>query len=235
MSRRFLLLIAPLALGAFAALPLPVRADPATLSVEGQGLVTRAPDRAEVDLTLETADPAATRATAANDAAYRRLADRLRALGVPGDALRTTGFTLRYVPAQPSPPPSGPPPRSGYVVDRQLTVTAPRVDAAGAVVDAAVAAGGEIREVRYALADRGPALRAALAAAVADADAQAQAVAAAEHLRIVGVKSIAVGGSPPVYGPVPFLRAPAAAAETVLPPGPLDVRAGVTVTYLVAP
>lgn len=215
-----------------------------TLTVSGEGSVSRTPDLAVVDVALVTRDGAsAAKATAQNNAAYARLRDRLQALGLRDDAVRTTGFSVQY---HPQPPPDGrvgipPIPPSdgyGYVATRTIGVNAPRIDAAGRVVDAVVGAGGRIDGVRYLLADPRAATSAALAAAVADAQNQAKAVADAAHMRIASIKSIDVSSAPL---PVAFARAMVAGAAqapsvpTELEPTSLEVRAGVNVTYTIAP
>lgn len=228
-----------LALGAF---PHPASAaDPTTLTVNGQGSVSKTPDSALVDVALVTNDEtSAAKATDQNNVAYNALLARLHAMGVRDDAIRTAAFNVHYVP-RPQPlrqPLSGPilPPqqRYGYIASRTLTVTAPRIDAAGRVVDAAVAVGANVNGVRYTLADQRAAVAQALSAAVGDAQMQAESVAQAAHLHITGIKSIDVSSAP---APIAFAMRDAAvsATPTEITPAPLDVRASVSVTYYVAP
>src|SRR5579875_3585365 len=75
-------------------LPYPARAaEPTTLTVSGQGSVSKAPDSALIDVAIVTSDDAsAAKATAQNNTAYDRLRERLRGLGVRDDAIRTTSF-----------------------------------------------------------------------------------------------------------------------------------------------
>lgn len=216
-------------------------ADPATLTVNGAGSVSKAADSALVDIALVTSDEAsASKATDQNNTAFNTLRERLRALGVRADGIRTTSFNVRYVPRPPQlrqPLASAAPPvaqqRYGYVATRSLTVTAPRVDAAGRVVDAAVAVSANVNGLRYTLADQRSAVAQALSAAVADAQMQADSVAAAAHVHITGIKSIDVSSAP---SPIAFMaREAAPGAATEIAPAPLDVRANVTVTYFIAP
>lgn len=214
-------------------------ADPATLTVTGAGAVAHAPDSAVVDLSVTTNDElSAAKATDENNVAFNGLRDRLRSLGVNDAEVKTTSLSVRFVarPAAMRAPLSVEPAqqRFGYVATRALSVTAPRIDAAGRVVDAAVAAGAQVEGVRFTLADQRAAYAQALAAAVADASAQADAVAQAARLHVAGIKSIDVtsGSAPPVFA----ARAAAlAATPTEITPVPLEIRASVTVTYFVAP
>jgi uncharacterized protein YggE len=220
--------------------------DSSTLTVSGQSAISRSPDLALVDVALISSDDgAAAKATEANNVAYNHLRDRLHALGLRDEALKTTSFSVQYRPHPPqerrplnaAPVVPAPGDRYGYVATRIVSITAPRVDAAGTVVDAAVAVGANVNGVRYTLADPHAATAQALAAAVADAQSQAKAVADAAHMHIAGIKSIDVNGSPM---PVAFARAAMASdagpvVPTQLQPNALEVRASVSVTYTLAP
>lgn len=210
----------------------------ATLSVVGEGSVSRAPDRAVVTFGIVTNDDAAARATSANNAAYNGLVAKLGALGLTGAAVRTTAYGVSYNP-RPVNPSQQFPDRYGYVVSRTVTATTDRPDGVGAIVDAGVAAGTTtIGGVAFGLRDNRAAARAASAAAMADADAQAHALADAAHLRIVRISAIASGGGA-VPRPLPIARAvlsaSTASVPTDLPPGDLTFASSVTVVYEVAP
>jgi uncharacterized protein YggE len=217
----------------------PARPDPISrIDVSGQGSIDRTPDQAVVSFSIVTNDDAAERATSANNATYNALVGKLNGLGLGPAAIKTTGYYLRYTPrpAQPNPQFAQ---RYGYVVTRNVGVTTPRTDQAGAIVDAAVAAGvSTVGGIAFGLRDGRAAYRAALAAAVADAASQADALAAAAHLRIVRIRAISAGSTavPRVFAPA--LRM-AAAAPAVVPtdvqPSDLTVTATVSVTYEVAP
>jgi uncharacterized protein YggE len=206
------------------------------ITVTGRGGVERAPDEAIVAFTVETDDADATRATSANNTVYNRLMERLRGLGLPASAVRTTSYNARYNPRPPRPNPDFPQ-RYGFVVSRGVTVTSDRTDRAGAIVDAAVAAGvSEVGAVTFGIKDRSAAYRSALAAAVNDAQAQARALADAAHVRLGPILAIAPLGSTPIREPLAVARANVPAAPPVptdVEPSELTVRASVTVTYAI--
>jgi uncharacterized protein YggE len=212
---------------------------PARLSVNGVGSVSRSPDEAIVSFTIVTDDPNAARAASANNATYTALLGKLRALGIPASAIRTTGYSLRYNPRPPHPNPQSVE-RYGSIVSRNVTVTSDRTDQAGPIVDAAVAAGvSDIGDVAFAIRDQRAAYRDALAAAVADAQAQAQTLAGATHVRLGRILAV-TPSSPiiPVRESVLLSRSPAAAAPPIptdVQPSDLTVRATVTLTYAIAP
>jgi uncharacterized protein YggE len=207
----------------------------ATLSVTGEGSVTRAPDRALLSLRIETNGEQSAAATSANQTIANALTKRLAALNVPATAIATTGYGLTYTPRPPRPDPASPQ-RFGYTVERSLTVTLEGIDGAGPAIDAAVAAGvSNVDGVTFTLRDPGAAQRGAQAAALADAMAQARGLAAAAHVRLVRILSIAPGGG---GQPAPRLRMMALAAPAVptsIAPGDLSVSANVTLRYEIAP
>ncbi len=210
---------------------------PPALAVSGQGSVERAPDRVTVALGIVTNDDSAARATSANNAVYDALRAKLAALGLAGTALRTTSYNVAFNPRPPRPDTSFPQ-RYGYVVTREVSVADERTDRAGALIDAAVAAGASnVNGVSFGLRDERGAYRAALAAAVADAQEQARALAAAAHLRLGRILEIAPAGGA-VQPPRPYALArgvAAAAVPTEIQSSDLTVRASVSVTYAIEP
>ena len=209
-----------------------------TLSVSGQGTVSHAPDQATLSLSIVTNNDAAVTATSQNNATYNALRTRLAAAGVPESALHTRSYNVNFVP-KPQDNAGYKPPRTGFIVTRSIDVTISDLTAVGKSIDAAVAAGvSEIGGVSYGLRERRGVYASALAAAVQDAEAQATAVAAAAHMRLGGIRSIAAGSAyvPPVVQPM--MRAAAAAPApppTEIQPSDVDVRATVNVTYYLVP
>jgi uncharacterized protein YggE len=207
----------------------------ATLTVTGDGSVTRAPDRATVSFRIETTNDVAAAATSANAAIANTLTARLAPLHIPASAISTTGYGLNFNPRPPKPDPASTQ-RYGYTVERTIDVVVDSVDASGAVVDAGVAAGvTNVNGISFSLRDRHAAERAAQTAALADAVAQARNLAAAAHVRIVRILAISPSGSSG-GGPRPSPRLMmAAAVPTTIDPGNLTVQATVAVRYEIAP
>ena len=241
-------LLAALALAALAVPALaqdaPNASGPPTLTVQGEGTITRSPEVANVSIGITTDDPSATAAQSRNNATYDAVLSALAKAGVPSSAVKTTSYGMNYNPP-PTPEPAARTTESvarapirggeryGYIVNRYLSVTA-APDRVGAVVDASSAAGAtDVGGISFGLRDRRGAWNAALAAAVADADAQARALAAAAHVRIVRLRSIQSGSAPYVPGPAVAMRMAAPATE--IPPSDVSVTASVSVTYVVAP
>ena len=206
------------------------------MTVGGDGVVTRSPDRARVGVDIVTNDDAATRSGGRNTAIYNAFVARLATIGVAASDVGTTSYNVAFVPYPPKDLPAAErQPRYGYITTRSLSVLVTPIDNAGKVVDAATAVGvTQIGDVTFELKDRHGAYLAALAAAMNDAKSTAAALAEAGNFHVLRIRRIDAGAESP--GPIPLMRrAPTAmAAEaptTIAPNGPIEVTAHLTVTY----
>ncbi|MGH7662618.1 MAG: SIMPL domain-containing protein [Vulcanimicrobiaceae bacterium] len=207
-----------------------------TLSVTGDGSVSEAPDRASLGISLIANDDAAAVATSQNNTTYSAVVARLGKLGIAERDVRTTGFNINFVP-KPEAGAQYKPPRTGYIVTRELAVTIDNLSLVGRAIDAAVAAGAtQIDGVSYGLRDTQTAYAKALAVAMHDATVQAAALAAAAHLRLGPIQTLTAPRALPV-SPLqePVFRTAAAAVPTTIPPSAIEVRASVIVTYGLEP
>jgi len=214
--------------------------DATTAVITGQGAVSRAPDMATLNASIQTNDDVSVNATSKNSAVLAALTSALGALHVDASDVKTTYYNVSFMPHPVPPAPAGAyQGRYGYVVNRQLSITISRVADAGAVVDAAVKAGvSNVNGVQYGLKDRKPATDAALALALEDAAGQVKVIAAATHMRVGAIKQIQVG--PSYNGPMPMpMRVMSNVITTGVPteitPAAVDVRATATVTYYLNP
>ncbi len=208
-----------------------------TLTVTGQGSVTRSPDLATLDLGITTTDDVAQNATSENSATYAKIEDAILALGIAKGDLTTLNYNLNYL-ARPQTairPPQPYAPRYGYTVSRSLSVKLHDVNLTGKAIDAAVGAGASnVNYVNFGLENQQSAYAEAMKLAVGDAAAQARAMAEAAHLRLVRIQNIQSGYSPGPPFPIRTI-AGAVPMATQLAPSGVTVRAAVTVTYLVVP
>ncbi|QLH80881.1 SIMPL domain-containing protein [Halosimplex pelagicum] len=190
-----------------------------TVSVSATGSVTAEPDRAVVDV---AATAEADNATAATD----RLADTVTTLrdaltdeNLSVESVDTTSYSVFQRTDNGT---------TTYVARQSFAVTTDDTDAAGAVIDTAVANGAtEIGGVAFAVSeDRRQELRAdAIDEAVDDARAQAEAVADSTDLALGNVRSVSTGDGSG------FLVQRAADAGTTVEPSPVSVSATVEITY----
>jgi uncharacterized protein len=200
--------------------------DPArTITVTGNGAVTAVPDRASFDFGVTTKAATAKDALAKNSAAAAAVIAALKAAGVASADLQTTGVTL------------SPQTNSdgtaiiGYEADDSVSAKT-ALASAGALVDAAVAAGADsVSGPSLTVADQSALYAQALTQAVADAKGKAKTLAAAAGLTLGAVQSISEDSSSPT--PIPF-GAKAADSTTPIEPGSQETDASVTVVYAVS-
>jgi uncharacterized protein YggE len=208
-----------------------------TLTVDGQGSVMLAPDRASLTVGVVAR---ARSAVAARGKANRRTRAVLGAIaraGVRRDAVQTSGLGLgRERVGSPGHE------RTVYVGSSSLTVTLQDVRRVGPVIDAATRAGAEsIDGPEFFFGDPSAAGRRAARAALADARARADDAAAAVGYRVTGVQSIVIDSH---AAPPPAVGTPPAGAErrhrrrsgrTPVRPGREPIDATVRVVFTIAP
>jgi uncharacterized protein YggE len=147
----------------------------------GEGLVKMAPDRVWVNIAAESRAKSPREAQRANADAMKAVLDKLKALGLPADAIRTFGYDLQpqfdYANGRQS--------LREYLARNSIEVRVDEVARAGEVLDAAVGSGAtSVSGVRFDLKDRSAAEREALKKAGADARGRADAAAAGASMRV---------------------------------------------------
>jgi uncharacterized protein len=226
----FLLVASGPALTSAAQTPSPASEGPVILTT-GEGVVKLAPDRVWVSVAAESRARGPKEAQRATADAMKAVLDKLKALGLPADAIRTSGYDLQpefdYA--------NGRQTLRDYVARNGVEVRLDEIARAGEVLDAAVGSGAtSVSGVRFDLKDRAAAEREALRKAVADARGRAEAAASGAGLRVDRVLRIEEQRALPIEPrPVMMMRQSAVMqADTAPPivPGELEVRATVTMT-----
>jgi uncharacterized protein len=217
--------------------PLPLPSAEPVVVTSGEGIVRAAPNRAYMDVTAES------RAASPRDAQRKtaeimsQVQDRLRALGINADAMRTTVVNLNrhydYV--------NGRQIARDYIAINSIEVRVDALDRLGELLDAAVAAGAtSLGDVRFDVSDRAKYEREAVTAAVADARARAQAMAAGAGRsldRILRIEEQGVSSPPMPMAMRMEMRGQVASAPPPTPvaPGQMEFRARVTMTTALVP
>jgi uncharacterized protein YggE len=190
-----------------------------TVSVTGTGVVTAVPDRAEISAGVETRASTAKAALAANGAAMQRVIAALRANG--GTSVTTQTVSLSTAFDQNGRP-------NGFVASN-IASAETTLDNAGALIDAAVAAGANaIYGPSLSRSDADALYRQALGKAVDDAQVRAEALAKAAGRSLGRVTAISEAGAAPV--PI-AAKASAGQDSTPVVSGPQETTATVSVTY----
>jgi uncharacterized protein YggE len=151
---------------------------PDGITVSGEGEVEGAPDTLSADLAVSVKRPSVGEAVAASAEIATAVVDAVSAQGVADEDVQTRSYTVNQEFRFPE---GGSPVPDGYRVNNTVTVKVRDLPNAGAVVDAAVAAGGNdlrIDRVAFSLENDGPALTAARERAFRDAQAKAEQYAA---------------------------------------------------------
>ncbi|MGA2105208.1 SIMPL domain-containing protein [Methanoregula sp.] len=211
-----------------------------TIQVSGSGTVTGTPDRVQINLAVETEDADVNTAQSDNAQEMNNVVKALVSAGVPGNQMKTTGYTITPVYQQDS---SGI--LSGtvksYQVTNTLQVTLNDTNMTGQIIDAAVGAGAnQVNSIQFMLSDQqAQALRSqALNLAITNARSDADAVASALNVTITGTQSadISQGYTAIVYGSYDATAAASgkmAAAPTPIQSGDVTVTAQVSVIYTI--
>ncbi len=201
------------------------------MTTAGEGVVRRAPDRAFIDVTVETRAGKPRDAQSDNAETMSNVQRRLQRANLPKDAIRTISFSVepefdftnnRRV-------------LRDYVARNAIEVRVDDLSRLGEVLDLATSAGAtSVGDIRFDLKDRQAAERQALGEAVADARARAEAMASAAGRSILGVWRLSEEGTavPPVPRPMVARAMAAEAAPTPVVAGEIEIRARVTLTVL---
>ena len=141
----------------------------------------QAPDRAWVTIAAESRARTAPEAQRLNTDAMTAVLEKIKAAGIPADAIQTTGYNLQpefdYA--------NGKQTLRGYVARNQVQVRVDALAKTGDVIAAAVGTGAtNVSGVRFDLKDRDAAEREALRLAVHDARRRADAAATGAGVQI---------------------------------------------------
>lgn len=140
-------------------------------------------DEVLIRIAVETRDPSAAGAGAANARIQQRVLEALRAAGVPPSRISTAGYAV--VPQQTRGSEERPPETAGYLARNAIQVRLTDLDRVGAIVDTALAAGANrIDGVHFSASSTDSAQRAALARAIEQARSDAEAMARAAGGRL---------------------------------------------------
>ena len=144
--------------------------------VIGEGLVNAVPDRAWITIGAESRAPSPREAQRRNTELMRPVQEKLRAAGIPADAIRTTGYDVQYewdfV--------NGKRVGRGYVARNTIEVRIDTIDRVGEYLEIAVGSGAtSLNGIRFDMKDQAKLEREALRMAVADARVRRREAAAA--------------------------------------------------------
>lgn len=203
------------------------------VTVSGEGLVEAVPDRAWITISAESRASNPREAQRRNTEAMTPVLEKLKAAGVPAEAIRTIGYDVQYEWEWVNNRRVG----RGYVARNTIEVRVDDVERVGEYLEIAAGSGAtSLGGIRFDLKERARLEREALRLAVADARTKADAAAAGAGRSIDRV--IRIDETPMPGGPIPFARmamreAAQSADAAAAPPisaGQTEIRAQVTLT-----
>ncbi|HYJ78836.1 MAG TPA: SIMPL domain-containing protein [Longimicrobiaceae bacterium] len=225
-----------LTMGAGAAVAQPAPRAPHTIRVSATGESRATPDRAWVDVGVETEAATARAAAEENARKMEAVVAALLRAGVARDDVQTRDYNVFPV-YEANPRGEGEPRLRGYRVANTVSARTDDVRRVGALIDAALAAGANrVNSVRFGLRDPDRARAEALGDALRRARAEATVIAAGLQVQLGNVLDASAGDAPPPM-PMAFRREAMAAdmASTPIEPGQQTVTATVSVVYEISP
>ena len=189
------------------------------IAVVGHGEIKVTPDRATIQVGVQTRAATAEAAAAENAKKQQSVFAALRALGFTNDQLSTISYNVypeqRFDPGKE-------PVIIGYNVTNTIVVDVRKLSQVGPVIDAALSHGANnINSLQFYASNTDAARRTAIASAIEKARADAEAAARAAGGSLGGLLEINVGSySPPPPRPMMMMKvADAAQASTPINPG----------------
>ncbi len=209
-----------------------------TIVVSATGMVEVKPDQVQIRMGVSTENKKVLSAAEENAKKVAAVLAALEKAGVQKDELSTAGFTIQPVYDYHERART----LTGYFVENNVLITTDRLDAAGAIIDAAVQAGAtNVAGVSFGLKEERTRRDEVLRIAVANARADAVVAAEAAGRMLGAVKRILIGGGGGPPTPMPYMSdAPVATslskvAAPELMPGDMTVAASVTIEYELTP
>ena len=191
------------------------------IAVAAQHEVKVSPDRATIQISVQTRAPTAAAAATQNATKLQAVLSSLRAIGLTNDQLSTVNYNVHpdYVHRE-----NKEPQITGYNVTNTIVADIRQLSQVGRVIDAALSSGANMMtSLQFYASNTEGARRTAIAAAIAKARADAQAAAAAAGGTLGQLLDISIGAYMP-QPPQPMYRMEAAAAarmqaDTPIQPG----------------
>jgi uncharacterized protein len=190
---------------------------PPGVVVIGEGIVSVAPDYAQIESGVTTRAKTAKDAVDANSKLMAAVTSALREFVIAENDVRTSRFAVHPIYA--SAEPRAEPKLVGYSVSNRVRVTLRQIDKVGEVLDRLVNAGvTDVGGIEFLLSDSSKALNRAREAAIADARRKAEVFVQASGLRLGPIMWIREEGES--AAPIP-MRAEGATAA-----GPVPITTG---------
>jgi len=203
---------------------------PQGITVNGQGVVSIAPDTATIRLGVSERAASAAEAMAQTSEKVRGILDQLDSLKIAGLDRQTSGLYLRPVYDNGSRSDTTPVQVSGYEAGNTVSVTVRDLSKLGQLLDAVVAEGAnDFNGLQFGLQDNEAALEQARKDAVLDAMARAQQLADAAGVKLG--KVISMSETSQGFRPMEMRSAQMKSMDMPIETGEVDVSAQVSLQF----
>lgn len=201
------------------------------ITVVGRGETKISPDRATIQISVQTRATTASAAGAANASRQRAVLDALRKLGLSDEQLSTANYNVnpeyRYEPNRN-------PVIIGYTATNTIIAEIRDLTKVGAAIDAALGAGANlINSLNFYASNLQQARQTAITAAVQTARAEAEVGARAAQGQLGGLLELTIGAyyAPPPRPMMMKVESAAQASDTPVQPGMETVTVEVTTRW----
>ncbi|HUR91275.1 MAG TPA: SIMPL domain-containing protein [Gemmatimonadaceae bacterium] len=162
-----------------------------SISVSAQGSTRITPDRATIQIGVQTQGATAAAASAENARVAQRVIAAIKAIGIGAEQISTVNYSVnpdyRHIENRP-------PEVTGYTVHNTVVVDVRQIEQVGRVIDAALSSGANvINSLSFYASNTEDARRAALATAVEKARLDAEVIARAAGGSLGGLAEASVG------------------------------------------
>lgn len=207
--------------------------DDRTVSVDGSSTLKVAPDKATINVSIETTDKDAKIASSQNATIMSNIQKNIMALAISKDKIKTINYNL-------SPKynyDNGKQKLVGYTVSNEIMISVDNIEMVGNVIDTAINSGAtNVNSVEFGLKDDQMYKDKALQQAILDAKRKAEVVAGALGRNIVDVKSINISNSymePRTLNSALYMKSADAVGAPTSPiqAGSINIKATVSATF----
>ena len=161
-----------------------------TLSVNGEGIIEAAPDRATISIGVVTQDKDASRAQAENAKAAQEIINSIVALGIERKNIHTSDYNFRPTYRQEENRRNV---INGYAVNNTVYIMLDNLELVGKVIDTALSHGANnIDSLEFGIKNRKKLQDDALVLAIRDARQRGELVARELGKSIVGIKDVSI-------------------------------------------
>ncbi|WP_304065102.1 SIMPL domain-containing protein [Megamonas hypermegale] len=206
-----------------------------TISVDGTSVIKAMPDRATVNISIESTAKDAKEASAQNAIVMNKIQKDIMALAITKDNIKTTNYNLYPLYNRKD---NGRQEITGYSVSNQITVTVDNIDIVGNVIDTAINAGANsVNSVEFSLKDPQSYKDKVLVQAINDAKRKADIIAKTLGKNVVNVVSVNSNNSyieARTFNSMMYAKAADSAAVGASSPiqaGDISVKANVSIVF----